>query len=219
MDMDKVFRDAPYLTKTEERDYIRLWQENQDKEVLGAVILSRGRWVWTVLKKLSLPAWVDLDAVHADVLSGLIPALKTYDCSRGLTAYLYPVVSRIAYKSAARQNQLHADINFNYILDEEQVDAADVLDVIHALVDETPAEELNDTAKILIRRVLSGYGVGKIANLMGWTPERTKRNVEHVRGYIAHKMLERGQSAAPWIDDRDLVAMADVYRRAIENVL
>lgn len=217
--MDKIFRDAPYLTQDQESECIRLWQECQDNDSLGRVVLSRGRWAWSVLQKLCLPTWVDMDSVHADVLSGLIPALNTYDRSRKLTAYLHPVVSRIAYKSAARQNQQHSDYDFNCVLDSEVGDAADVLDEINALIEETPAEELNDTARCLIRRVLAGYGVGKIANLMGWTPERAKRNVEHVRGYIAHKMLERGQSAAPWIDDKDLAVLADVYRKAVENVL
>lgn len=217
--MNEFFRDAPVLTQDQEHEYIRLWQENQDRDALGSVVHSRGRWVWTVLKQLSLPPWIDMDSVHADVLSGMTKALTSYDNKRGLTAYLYPVVARIAYKSAGKQNKQYADYDFNYIIDEAPGEAGDVLEAIEAIIDETPPEELNDTAKILIRRVITGHGVAQIANLMGWTPERTKRNVEHVRGYIAHKMLEREQSAAPWIDDKDLVAMANVYRQAIANVL
>ncbi len=217
--MDDIFRNAPVLDKAQEKEYIRLWQEEQDRDALGAVIHSRGRWVWAVLSKLPLPAWVDMDSIHADVLVEIMPALATFDNSRGLTAYLYPIVSRTAYRSAALQNKQFADFDFNYVLDEDPGEAADVIDAITAIIEETPAEELNDTAKILIRRVLAGYGVAKIAALMGWTPERTKRNVDHVRGYIAHRMLEKKQSAAPWIDDRDLEEMADVYRKAIENIL
>lgn len=162
---------------------------------------------------------VDKDALFADVMGEIFLAMGNYDLSRGLSAYLYPVIRHSAYKFAKQQNKLTSDIDFNLIIDEDPGSADDVLVAINRLIESTPQDELNETARLLLRRILSGHPNAKIANMMGWSYAKTKRNVNRLRQYIAWRMVAEGMSAAPWIDDRDLTTLAAQYQETLGNLL
>ena len=217
--MNPLLKDPPQLSKADEHDYIVTWKESQDSKLLGLVLHARARWVWRVIKNMGLPEWVDFESVFSDVMGEVFLAMDGYDPSFGLSAYLYRVIHRSAWKSSQSQGGETADIDFNLIVDTDPGDADNVLVQLSQLIEATPSDELNDTARLLICRILGGKSNTEIASMMGWTYEKTKGNVTHIRRYLAWRMVLADLSAGPWIEDRDLQQLAMEYEENLRGLL
>lgn len=215
MDIQKILvKSSKRLTKDEEKERITRWRETGDNEILGPVIHGRVPWI---LRKVidGTPDWADRDTILSDCISECFLALKNFDTSRGLTAYLSTVVRRVIGDAMSSTTE-QVEIDLNKVIDETRGDATPIIDEIKYLMAAAPPEELNTNSRLIIKRILSGVSRNVISNQMEWTYDETKRNVEHYRRFIAYKMREAGVSAAPWVCDRYRDRLAAEYEASMK---
>ncbi len=164
-------------------------------------------WIRNVIGKLRLPRWISEDDLFADVMPDVLSCLKTYNSGKSsLHTYLYLVVYRSAMKAVKQyENPSDGSGHEAYKEDSEQ---CDVVGLIQKLVAAMPDEEINESGRKLVSRMLRGYNTEEIASQMGWGCAETQVAVEKQRLLIAWLMARGGHSADPFIDDATLADMA-----------
>lgn len=214
-DMNPLLKDIPILTPEEQASLIQQYIDG-DKEAGGKIVHANARYIQNILCKLKMPCFISRDDLFADVMPDVLSGLKSFDITKSsLKTFLYLVVSRSAIK-ASRQYEAPYDGDVSDIQSPDR-EACDVVGLIRNLVAAVPDEEINETGRKLISRMLRGYDMEEIASQMGWGVAETKQMVEQQRLLIAWLMKKAGHSADPWIDDKTLGAMADRYARQREG--
>lgn len=206
---------SPPTTPEREAELVAIYQKTGCHDALEEILRGRAAWVWRAVNAMPLRQYTDLDACFSDAMSEIALSIHRFDASRKFSSFLSSIVTRSAFRSQKRQNiEQNQDFVFEKVIDESPRSASDILQSMREIIDAIPPEEINESTRIVIERLMSGCTVEEIASMMGWTVPRTRKAVEHVRCFIAYQMLMSGKSAAPWIDDRDLDAMARQYEMA-----
>ena len=170
---------------------------------------------------MGFPSWIDMESVFADVMGELAVSIPNYDPSVAqLSTYLGRIIPIAARKSACAQGTPndHYTLDFDAVIDDDKGDVIDVLRAIRAIINSTPDDEINETTRLVIDRMLKGYSVRDVASQLGWSKGKTERFVEKTRDYIAWKMVRAGASASPWIPDHELTSMHDRYETYVKSL-
>lgn len=204
-----LLKNPPAYTKDEEKALFIKWKGG-DKEAIGEIIHGRARWVLSVISKMSLPPGTDQDAVFSDCIGAVFMAMKNFDVTRGLTAYLYPVIKRTAYDSSGIPTET---VDCDRLLDSAGDRADSVLCLLRDAIESTPMEELNSSKRQLLQRMFDGESPAQIANVMGWSFDHAFREVQWLRQYLAWRIVSEDMSGEPWLCDRELVQLAAAFEQ------
>jgi DNA-directed RNA polymerase specialized sigma24 family protein len=214
--MNPLFKNVPVLSKDQEDSLLEKYRGG-DSESGGILVHAHAPWIDRVIGTLAIPKWISRDDLFSDIMPDVLSALRTYDRSKGTTlrTYLYVAIARSAVK-ASKQYETVGDLEGQDIAAPDE-NVCDVIGLIGSLVAAIPDEEINETGRKLISRMLKGYDIEEIASQMGWTVADTTRMVKQTRLFIAYIMVRGGHSASPWIDDDTLSSMAEEYLRHTEG--
>lgn len=204
--MDYLSETAPVLTPEQELELIQKYIDSGDSEAIGIVIHARVPWIIRIMKRSSMPFWVDMDSVLSDAMGELCEPLRNYDCNLGaVSTYMAKIVKRSISRSIAEQKPLSDTLS-----DEEHstVDVfgspQDVVDRIRSMFDRIPDSKFNGTSRFILKRILQGHSDSEIARQMGWTVAKTRVRIEAITFHVAYQCKKEGVSAEPWISD-DLI--------------
>lgn len=205
----------PQLSPEQEDELLLRYREG-DSDAGGVLVHANAPWIRNIIGKLKCPSWVSQEDLFCDVMPDVLAALRTYSRDKAtLKTYLYVAVTR----SAVKASRLYEGA---ISVDDEECFApdggvCDVVSTIQGLVAAVPDDEINETGRKLISRMLRGYDMDEIASQMGWEVGETQRMVENMRLFIAYIMVRAGHSADPYITDDVLVSMAEQYEEQKEG--
>jgi len=210
--MNPLLKNVPKLTQEQELALLDRYR-NGDSEAGGTLVHAHAPWIRNIISKVPVPSWVSQEDLFCDVMPEVLAALKTYRSENGsaLKTYLYVAIHRASVK-CARIYEGNPGIDSMEIEAPEPGESG-VVAAIHGLVASIPDDEINETGRKLISRMLKGYDDEEIASQMGWGVAETVSVVKHMRLYLAYIMVIVGHSAEPYISDVTLTSMAEEYER------
>ena len=186
--------------------------KNGDLEAGNRFICSRMTWIFNMCKTLRLPSWVDLDQVAGDCASDIALAILNYDPAlSSVTTYMFGIIYRRAPASARSQEPQKKMLAIDGDHIEPTIpDPSDTISTIRHVFDSV---ELNEETQLVFDRMLKGTCCHEISRQLGWNNSRTQKKIDAVRSEIAYRLLLAGESAEPWLSDKELEALAAEHQK------
>lgn len=205
--------DRVQLTKLEELQKVRLYQEKGDSQAAESVLKSRAPWVQSVLSNYNPPPEVDMDTVFSDVMSQVYVSLSTFDeLKSSLTTYLYRVIRNTYYDSCQEQSLIGSGVAPDGVIDPVE-DLSDLVDEVKRTMVREGKHEVNEVSIRVMHMLTKGYDRTRIASALGVPRPQADKVIGAVRAYIAFIIVDRGGSLEPVILDEDLYKLAMEHER------
>jgi hypothetical protein len=208
------------LTHERETELMARYAVTKDEDCIGDLIVASELCIMRSIRSLKPPRWIDHEEVYADIMPGIVVAVRKFDPSVcRLSTYLYKLARRLASRSISRMLSSSIETTECSEVVDRGADGSpvDVVDTVRMLFDMIPDARISEEGRKLVDRILRGSTITDISQQMGWGRDYTAIVVSEMRDEIAWRLMKNGSSAEPWIPDCQLSVMASRHEGRLDR--